>query len=115
MIARKRQKLQKKEKEKERERERSKARSSGVPASVSVNMSEMKELKVLLDTKDLEPEKIKDVLKKLESVKMTVQVLAKTLIGKALNPYRKHKDSEISRRAKKLFDIWRNVFKATRK
>eukprot|EP00472_Partenskyella_glossopodia_P010625 CAMPEP_0197527696 /NCGR_PEP_ID=MMETSP1318-20131121/22593_1 /TAXON_ID=552666 /ORGANISM="Partenskyella glossopodia, Strain RCC365" /LENGTH=265 /DNA_ID=CAMNT_0043082473 /DNA_START=75 /DNA_END=869 /DNA_ORIENTATION=+ len=52
-----------------------------------------------------------EALSKLESAKMDVEMLAKTLIAKALNPYRKHADFEIASRSKALFSKWKQIFK----
>lgn len=70
------------------------------------------------------------ILEQLASVKMSLKLLTETLVAKVLeicswpandsddfqtvNPFRKHTDHRVSKKAKLLFNSWKKVFRESR-
>ena len=62
--------------------------------------------------KELKPRRyMLPLLTKLQSFKMTIDVLTSTKIGKALHPYRKHDDQVISKQVSVVISKWKALIK----
>eukprot|EP00467_Chlorarachnion_reptans_P009640 CAMPEP_0114510438 /NCGR_PEP_ID=MMETSP0109-20121206/13788_1 /TAXON_ID=29199 /ORGANISM="Chlorarachnion reptans, Strain CCCM449" /LENGTH=238 /DNA_ID=CAMNT_0001689747 /DNA_START=65 /DNA_END=778 /DNA_ORIENTATION=+ len=74
-----------------------------------MSIAEVQNLRAKLKAVDPASSDEKNVLPTLEelaTVKMTLKILTETLIAKAVNPFRKHRNPLVAKKAKLLFTSW---------
>uniref|UniRef100_A0A6V3JH51 TFIIS N-terminal domain-containing protein n=1 Tax=Lotharella globosa TaxID=91324 RepID=A0A6V3JH51_9EUKA len=78
-----------------------------------ISVDDVKAHKMDLEKADLPASKALAILETLQNSVINIEILKKTLIGKTINPYRKHEDVAVAAQAKKLYASWKEVYRTS--